>query len=158
MLSIQRNYSLSADQDNLHLWKLIRYSTLSGDPKTALVRFSNGHPLSGFQMVNIIDINALKKLQPFCKKKSFENCTIMSGFLMVCTKWLPFCHLIDTYDANHLKSGLFNYWTLKCPVFECFRNLNVQFSDPNCINFGIIFCYNRQSSLVNYYWYLVNAK
>ena len=31
--------------------------------------------------------------------------------------------------------GPFDYRTLKCPVFKCFWNFNVRYSDPHCILF-----------------------
>ena len=80
---------------------------------------------SGFLMVSMIDIYAVTKWQPFCKK-TFENRTILFDFQMG-------CHVLDTYDegtptcpvtskTHHLQ----NYFrTLKCPVFKCFRNSNV---------------------------------
>ena len=62
---------------------------------------------SGFQMVSLIDIIAMTKWRTFCKKKHLK-----SGFQLV---------------------GPFDYRTLKCLIFKCFRNLNVRYSDPHCI-------------------------
>ena len=47
------------------------------------------------------------------------------------TKWLPFCHLIDTYDANHLKSRPFTNRTKD----DLSKTRLVRFSNPHCTNF-----------------------